>query len=138
MEVRFLATFLPTLFHPIMPDPKYPHPKYPQARLRRLRRHDWSRQLVCENRLSPSDLIWPLFICEGKNQREPIASMPGVERLSIDLAVKAIGEAASLGIPAVALFPATADDKKNARVRGSCQFRQLGLPSGSRRESSPR
>ena len=107
MEVRLLATFLPTLFHSIMPDPKYP-----QTRLRRLRRHDWSRQLVCENRLSPSDLIWPLFICEGENQREPIASMPGVERLSIDLAVKAIGEAASLGIPAVALFPATAADKK--------------------------
>ena len=89
-----------------------PDPKYPQTRLRRLRRHDWSRQLVCENRLSASDLIWPLFLCEGENRREPIASMPGVERLSIDLAVKAIGEAASLGIPAVALFPATAADKK--------------------------
>ncbi len=89
-----------------------PESKYPETRLRRLRRHDWSRQLVCENRLSPSDLIWPLFLCEGENRREPIASMPGVERLSIDLAVKAIGDAASLGIPAVALFPATADDKK--------------------------
>jgi len=85
---------------------------YPQTRLRRLRRHDWSRRLVCENRLSASDLIWPLFLCTGENQRESIASMPGVERLSIDLAVEAIGEAIHLGIPAVALFPATSADKK--------------------------
>ncbi len=85
---------------------------YPQTRLRRLRRHDWSRRLVCENRLSVDDLIWPLFVCEGENRREGIASMPGVQRLSIDLAVEAIGEAAGLGIPAVALFPATAADKK--------------------------
>jgi len=91
-----------------------PDPSYPQTRLRRLRRHAWSRQLVCENHLSVSDLIWPLFLCEGDNRREPIHSMPGVERLSIDLAVEAIGEAASLGIPAVALFPATAADKKTA------------------------
>jgi len=89
-----------------------PEFKYPQTRLRRLRRHPWSRQLVSENRLSASDLIWPLFICEGNQHREPVSSMPGVERLSIDLAVEAIGEAASLGIPAVALFPATDADKK--------------------------
>jgi len=87
-------------------------PAYPQTRLRRLRRHEWSRRLVCENQLSASDLIWPLFVCEGDNHREPIPSMPGVERLSIDLAVAAIGEATELGIPAVALFPATAVDKK--------------------------
>jgi len=85
---------------------------YPQTRLRRVRRHAWSRRLVCENRLSASDLIWPLFVCEGEHRREAIASMPGVERLSIDLAVEAIGEAASLGIPAVALFPATLAEKK--------------------------
>jgi len=85
---------------------------YPHTRLRRLRRHDWSRQLVCENRLSVNDLLWPLFLCEGDKQREPIPSMPGVERLSIDLAVEAIGEAIRLGIPAIALFPATAADKK--------------------------
>ncbi|NOZ41510.1 MAG: porphobilinogen synthase [Planctomycetes bacterium] len=95
-----------------MPEPSTPSPSFPQTRLRRLRRHEWSRQLVCENHLSASDLIWPLFICEGENHRESISSMPGVERLSIDLAVEAIGDAASLGIPAVALFPATAADKK--------------------------
>jgi porphobilinogen synthase len=80
---------------------------FPQTRLRRVRRHDWSRRLVRENSLSVDDLIWPLFICDGENRREPIASMPGVERLSIDLLVEAVGEAVTLGIPAVALFPAT-------------------------------
>ncbi len=85
---------------------------YPSTRPRRLRRHEWSRRLVSENQLSPDDLIWPLFVCEGEDRREPIPSMPGVERLSIDLIVEAVGEAAALGIPAVALFPATPVDKK--------------------------
>jgi porphobilinogen synthase len=80
---------------------------YPEMRLRRLRRHDWSRRLVRENSLTADDLIWPLFIREGRGEREAVASMPGVERLSVDLIVEAVGEAASLGIPAVALFPAT-------------------------------
>jgi porphobilinogen synthase len=77
-----------------------------------MRRHDWSRRLVCENSLSAGDLIWPLFICEGSDAREPVLSMPGVERLSIDLLVDAVGEAVELGIPAVALFPATAAQLK--------------------------
>jgi porphobilinogen synthase len=72
-----------------------------------VRRHDWSRRLVREQALSVDDLIWPLFVCEGKNHREAIPSLPGVERLSIDLLVEAVGEAVTLGIPAVALFPAT-------------------------------
>ena len=80
---------------------------YPGTRLRRMRRHDWSRRMMSEHRLTTDDLIWPLFVHEGDNHREAIASMPGVERLSIDLAVKAIGEAVELGIAAVALFPAT-------------------------------
>ncbi|QDT72755.1 porphobilinogen synthase [Lacipirellula limnantheis] len=80
---------------------------FPQTRLRRVRRHDWSRRLVREQTLSVNDLIWPLFIREGDRQREAIASMPGVDRLSIDLIVEAVGEAVALGIPAVALFPAT-------------------------------
>ena len=82
-------------------------PGFPQTRLRRVRRHEWSRRLVRENSLSTSDLIWPLFVREGKGEREPIASMPRVERLSIDLIVESVGEAVALGIPAVALFPAT-------------------------------
>ena len=85
---------------------------YPETRLRRLRREDWSRRLVQENRLSVDDLIWPLFICEGTSRREAIPSMPGVERLATDLVVEAVGEAVKLGIPAVALFPATPADKK--------------------------
>ncbi|MCG8583913.1 MAG: porphobilinogen synthase [Pirellulales bacterium] len=80
---------------------------YPNTRLRRLRRHDWSRRMITEHRLTADDLIWPLFVHEGENRREAVASMPGVERLSIDLAVEAVGEAGALGIPAVALFPAT-------------------------------
>jgi porphobilinogen synthase len=80
---------------------------YPATRLRRLRRHDWSRRLVRETALSVDDLIWPLFIREGQREREAIPSMPGVERLSTDLIVEAVGEAVNLGIPAVALFPAT-------------------------------
>ena len=75
--------------------------------MRRLRRHDWTRRLVAENTLSASDLIWPVFVITGENRREAIASMPGAERLSIDLAVAAAKEAAALGIPVIALFPNT-------------------------------
>ena len=64
---------------------------YPQTRLRRLRRHDWSRRLVRESTLTVDDLIWPLFIREGSGEREAVAAMPGVERLSIDLIVEAFG-----------------------------------------------
>ena len=85
---------------------------YPGTRLRRLRREDWSRRLVRENRLSVDDLIWPLFVCESNNRREAIPSMPGVERLATELVVESVGEAVKLGIPAVALFPATPSEKK--------------------------
>jgi porphobilinogen synthase len=77
------------------------------SRLRRNRKADWARRLVRENTLSVDNLIWPIFLCEGENAREPVAAMPGVERLSIDLAVRAAAEAAELGIPALALFPFT-------------------------------
>ncbi|ESY69405.1 MAG: porphobilinogen synthase [Mesorhizobium sp.] len=74
-------------------------------RLRRMRKADWSRRLVQENRLTVDDLIWPIFVVEGKNVREPIAAMPGVFRLSVDLAVREAERAAKLGIPALATFP---------------------------------
>ena len=90
-----------------------PWGQFPQTRLRRLRRYDWSRRLVAENRLTASDLILPLFVHEGENRREPIASMPGVDRLSIDLLTKTVGDAIELGIPAIALFPATERVKKS-------------------------
>src|SRR5579864_6264861 len=89
-------------------------PSYPGLRMRRLRRHEWARRLTTENSLSASDLIWPLFLVEGENKRVAIPSMPGVERLSVDSAVEAAEEAASLGIPVVALFPNTDDAKKTA------------------------
>ncbi len=87
-------------------------PNFPALRMRRNRRSDWSRRLMRETTLSVDDLIWPIFVIEGKNQRQPVPSMPGVERLSIDLAVKAAEEAANLGIPVIALFPNTPDDAR--------------------------
>jgi len=75
--------------------------------MRRLRRHDWSRRLVAETQLSAADFIWPLFVIDGQNRREAVATMPGVERLSVDLIAGAAEEAAKLGIPVIALFPNT-------------------------------
>ncbi len=90
-----------------------PNPgQFPSTRMRRNRRYDWSRRLVSEQHLTVNDLIWPVFIHEGQNTREAVPSMPGVERLTIDLLTDAVGEAADLGIPAVALFPATDPSKK--------------------------
>ena len=83
------------------------HAPYPALRLRRSRVAPWSRAMVAETVLSPADLIWPLFVTGGSNNRESIATMPGVERLSVDLLGAAAREAASLGIPCLALFPNT-------------------------------
>ena len=83
------------------------HSSFPALRMRRLRRHDWSRRLVAESTLSAADFIWPVFVIAGENRREPVASMPGVERLSVDLAAEAAKDAARLGIPVIALFPQT-------------------------------
>lgn len=81
------------------------HPgRFPTTRLRRTRQHEWLRRVVAETALSPADLVWPLFVHEHEASH-PVASMPGVERLSIDGIVKAAADAAALGIPAVALFP---------------------------------
>jgi porphobilinogen synthase len=82
-------------------------PSFPALRMRRLRRHDWSRRLVAETTLSASDFIWPIFVVDGENVRAPVPSMPGVDRLSPDLAAAAAEEAARLGIPVIALFPYT-------------------------------
>ncbi|QEG40319.1 porphobilinogen synthase [Roseimaritima ulvae] len=88
-----------------------PRGDFPAVRMRRVRRHDWSRRMVRETRLSVDDLIWPVFVVEG-DQPQAIASMPGVERLSLDGVQRAASEAAELGIPAMALFPATAAELK--------------------------
>jgi porphobilinogen synthase len=89
---------------------------YPHTRLRRTRQHEWLRRTVAETALSPADLIWPLFVHEhGASQ--PVASMPGVERLSIDGIVKAADDARQLGIPAIALFPVVEAAHKSADAR---------------------
>jgi porphobilinogen synthase len=97
-----------------MKDKSPPRPGFPAIRMRRNRRTAWSRRLVAENTLSPANFIWPIFVIEGQNTREPVASMPGVERLSIDLAASAVREAKDLGIPVVALFPHTDMKKRTA------------------------
>ncbi|MCW5773086.1 MAG: porphobilinogen synthase, partial [Rhodospirillaceae bacterium] len=81
--------------------------------MRRNRRNEWSRRLVRENVLTAADLIWPVFVIEGEGRREPVASMPGVERLSVDQIAEAAGEAAALGIPCIALFPNTPAARKD-------------------------
>jgi porphobilinogen synthase len=90
---------------------------YPATRLRRPRQHAWSRRLVAETALTPADLIWPLFVIPGENRVEDIASMPGVQRRSIDLIVAAAEDAVRLGIPAIALFPATPGELKTDDAR---------------------
>lgn len=86
---------------------------YPNTRLRRMRADDFSRRMMRENQLTPDDLIYPMFVIEGKGETEQVASMPGVQRYSIDLLVKEAKELESLGIPAICLFPVTPADKKS-------------------------
>ena len=86
---------------------------FPYTRMRRMRRNDFSRRLMAENQLSVNDLIYPVFVLEGKNRRESIESMPGIERLSIDLLIEEAKELFDLGVPAVAIFPVTPADKKS-------------------------
>ena len=86
---------------------------FPLSRMRRARKDDFSRRLMRESRLSTDDLIYPVFVLEGNQQREPIPSMPGIERLSIDLLLEEAAELVELGIPAVALFPVTPTDAKS-------------------------
>ena len=88
---------------------------YPSIRLRRNRKKEWSRRLVQESSLSPNDLIWPIFICDGKNVKERINTMPGVHRYSIDKLEKLVEGAMNKKIPMIALFPNTPDSKKNAK-----------------------
>ena len=86
---------------------------YPQLRLRRTRASAWSRALHAENRLTPADLIWPLFVTEGRQVEQPIASLPGVSRWSVDLAVARAKDAVAQGVPCLALFPNTQVDRRS-------------------------
>lgn len=86
---------------------------FPYTRMRRMRRDDFSRRLMAENQLTVNDLIFPVFVLEGKNRREAIESMSGIDRLSIDLLLEEAKELVELGVPAVAIFPVTPSDKKS-------------------------
>jgi len=99
--------------------------RFPAIRMRRLRRHDWTRKLVAENTLSPSDFIWPIFVVDGTNVRQPVASMPGVDRISIDLVPAEAEAAAKLGIPVIALFPYTDPSLKTPDGRESLNTNNL-------------
>ena len=89
------------------------HAAYPALRLRRTRASAWSRALFAENRIGPQDLIWPLFITEGKGVEEPVASLTGVSRWSVDLIVQRARDARDAGIPCLALFPNTQPDRRS-------------------------
>ncbi len=84
--------------------------------MRRNRREDWMRRLVSESHVGVGDLIWPIFVIDGDNRREAVPSMPGVERLTVDLLVDAAGEARDLGIPAIAIFPKVDPARKSAEA----------------------
>jgi porphobilinogen synthase len=96
-------------------DSHYGH--FPNVRMRRMRRDDFSRRLMREHRLSVDDLIYPVFVLEGENQRQEVESMPGIERLSVDLLVEEAALLSGLGIPAIALFPVTPTEKKSEDAR---------------------
>ena len=96
-----------------MSNPDTGHGRFPQIRMRRMRRDTFSRRLMRENALTTDDLIYPMFVLEGKGQRETIDSMPGIERLSIDLLLNETTELVALGIPAIALFPVTPASAKS-------------------------
>ncbi|MFN3075616.1 MAG: porphobilinogen synthase [Alphaproteobacteria bacterium] len=91
--------------------------RFPRTRLRRTRQAEWSRRIVAESYLSVDDLIWPVFVLEGQNLRQDIPSMPGVQRLSIDLLLQELAEACRLGLPAVAVFPSVAPALKTVDCR---------------------
>ncbi|MEZ9899529.1 delta-aminolevulinic acid dehydratase [Vibrio breoganii] len=86
---------------------------FPARRMRRMRKHDFSRRLMAENKISVDDLIYPMFVLMGKNRREAVESMPGIERLSIDLMLEEAERLANLGVPAIALFPVVNQDVKS-------------------------
>ncbi|AFU19595.1 porphobilinogen synthase [Actinobacillus suis] len=92
---------------------QYLNTSFPTRRMRRLRKHDFSRRLVAESQLTASDLIYPVFVIEGENQRVKVPSMPGVERLTIDQLLIEAGELVKYGVPLIALFPVVGDAKKS-------------------------
>ncbi|MDP9066340.1 MAG: porphobilinogen synthase, partial [Pseudomonadota bacterium] len=94
-------------------------PPFPSIRMRRMRRDEFSRRLMRETHLSTDSLIYPVFVVEGRNQRQPVASMPGIERLSVDALLRECAELMELKIPAIAIFPVTPVEKKTLDARES-------------------
>ena len=92
---------------------QYLNTSFPQRRMRRLRKHDFSRRLVAESQLTANDLIYPVFVSEGENHRETVPSMPGVERLTIDQLLIEAGLLVKYGVPMIALFPVVGETKKS-------------------------
>ena len=104
---------------------QYLNTVFPQRRMRRLRKHDFSRRLVAENQLTANDLIYPVFVIEGENHREAVPSMPGVERLTIDQLLIEAGLLVKYGVPMIALFPVVGEAKKSLMAEEA--YNQEGL-----------
>ena len=104
---------------------QFPGGGFPRVRPRRLRADDFSRRLVREHRLTADDLIWPVFVLDGENRREAVKTLPGVDRLSIDLLLPEAEAAYRLGVPAIALFPVTAPEAKS--LDGAAAWHPDGL-----------
>ena len=98
---------------------------FPSTRMRRNRRDAWTRALTAENRLTPADLIWPIFLTDGEDKVVPVESMPGIVRVSVDRAAEHVAEAVSLGIPAVALFPYTPVESRDDEGTGALDANNL-------------
>ena len=108
------------------------HPLDLAIRPRRNRKAEWARRLVRENVLTTDDLIWPMFVVDGNNTRTPIASMPGVDRLTVDQAVRDAERAMKLSIPCIALFPYTEPSLRDETGFRGAEPGQSGLPVGAR------
>ena len=90
---------------------------FPSTRMRRMRANEFSRRLMRETILSPADLVWPVFVLEGDNAVEPVASMPGVDRITIDHLLRAAERCQELGVPAITLFPVVSGNRKSEDAR---------------------
>lgn len=113
-----------------------PHLQHPFTRPRRMRKDDFSRRLMRENKLSTDDLIYPMFVLEGQKCRQAVSSMPGIERMSVDLLLQEAEILLELGIPAIALFPVTPQDKKSLDAKEA--YNPNGLAQTAVRELKKR
>lgn len=113
-----------------------PHLQHPFTRPRRMRKDDFSRRLMRENKLSTDDLIYPMFVLEGQKRRQAVSSMPGIERMSVDLLLQEAEILLELGIPAIALFPVTPQDKKSLDAKEA--YNPNGLAQTAVRELKKR